>query len=85
MSKGLTKFEKIIESMKNLQLNAEQTYSYIVKIEAKITHDLDALFEALAGTRIHEIQSKIGYAKNLISMVIESKGAFEFEQALHSA
>jgi predicted polyphosphate/ATP-dependent NAD kinase len=80
-----TTFEDIIEHMRTHQLDAEQSFSLIVKIEAKIISDLDALFEALAGAHIHEIQSKIGYAKNLLSMVIDSKGAFDYEQALKSA
>jgi len=81
---NFTTLEEIIETLKKKQLSPENSYSYVTKIEQKIKIDLDALFEGLAGARIHEIQSKIGYAKNLLSLVIESKGAFNYNQALQS-
>jgi hypothetical protein len=46
---------------------------------------MDYLFEGLAGGQIHDILSKIGYTKNLLNLVIESKGAFNYQKALKSA
>ncbi len=82
--KGTT-LEKIIALLKSKQLDANQSYSYILAIEEKIKKDLDMLFERLAGGHIHEIQSKIGYAKNILNLVVESKGAFDYDRALNSA
>ncbi|NVM52913.1 MAG: hypothetical protein HWN66_04360 [Candidatus Helarchaeota archaeon] len=82
--KKFTTLEAIIETFKTRTLSPEESFSLIVKIEQKIIVDIDALFEGLAGGYIHEIQSKIGYTKNLLHLVIESKGAFDYQRALNS-
>ncbi|MFX1294099.1 MAG: hypothetical protein ACFFD2_04475 [Promethearchaeota archaeon] len=77
--------EEFLEILKTQQITPEECYSYIIKIEEKIKMDIDSLFEGLAGGHIHEIQSKIGYVKNLINLVVDSNGAFEYDRALDSA
>ncbi|NVM30889.1 MAG: hypothetical protein HWN65_18760 [Candidatus Helarchaeota archaeon] len=84
MSNVNTTLEEIIQRMKSRELSAEENYSHVVAIEEKFKKDLDVLFEKLAGGHIHEIQSKIGFAKNLLNLVIESKGAFDYKKALES-
>jgi hypothetical protein len=76
--------EAILEKMQNKKLDAPQCYSVLIKIEQKIQADMDALFEGLGGGQIHEILSKIGYSKNYMNLVIESKGAMNFDAALKS-
>jgi len=85
MVQNKSTIEEVLQVMKTKELPAEKNYSFIVAIEEKIKGDIDLLFGRLAGGHIHEIQSKIGYAKNLLDLVIESKGAFEYEKALQSA
>jgi len=85
MTHPATTIEEIIEYMKSRQIPPEKLFCLIEKLEDKIRQDLDFLFQRLAGGHIHEIQSKIGYAKNLITLVIESQGAFTYEKALSSA
>lgn len=77
--------EEVLEVMKTQQLPAEKNYSFLIAIEKKFQQDIDILFSKLAGGHIHEIQSKIGYAKNLLNLVMESKGAFDYKNALNSA
>ena len=85
MTKDPSKIEEVIELMKTRQLEVQQSYLFIIKIEEKIKRDIDILFEKLAGGHIHEIQSKIGFAKNVLKFVLESKGAFDYTKALDSA
>ncbi len=80
-----TSLDEIITLLKTSQLTPEESLSLINKFEEKIKADIDKLFSALAGAYIHEIQSKIGFAKGVISMVVESQGAFEYEPALNQA
>ena len=85
MERKSSTIEELLEVMKSQDPSAEQSYSFVVAIEEKFKGDIDLLFERLAGGHIHEIQSKIGYAKNLLDLVVESKGAFEYKKALQSA
>jgi hypothetical protein len=80
-----TTLDALITAMQGDSLPPEQLFSFIVALEQKINDDIDLLFEKLAGGNIHEIQSKIGYAKNLIQMVIDSKGAFDYSKAKANA
>ena len=84
MAKEPTTLEEILEQMKTLTLDVQKNFTYVVAIEEKVKEDIDLLFEKLAGGHIHEIQSKIGYAKNILNLVIESKGAFDYQKALNS-
>jgi len=77
--------EEIIKKMKASKFSPNDCYKYILKIEEKIKNDINLLFEGLGGGQIHEILSKIGYVKNLIKMAIESKGAFDYQNALKLA
>ena len=77
--------EDILKKMKSGKISPNECYKNIIKIEDKIKHDLNLLFEGLAGTQIHDILSKIGYIKNLINMVVESKGSLDYQGALKSA
>lgn len=52
---------------------AEAYLSLIVKFKDKIKASFDLMLSPLTGTHIHEIQSKIGFSKNILSMVVESK------------
>lgn len=81
----MTLLEEIIKEMKASKLSPNECYAYILKVEQKIKQDMDSLFEGLAGGQIHDILSKIGYTKNLLNLVIESKGAFDYKKALKSA
>ncbi|HUY00771.1 MAG TPA: hypothetical protein VMV49_14515 [Candidatus Deferrimicrobium sp.] len=76
--------EAILEKMQNNEFDAPKCHSYLLKIEQKIQADMDSLFEGLGGGQIHEILSKIGYAKNYMNLVIETKGAMDFNNALKS-
>lgn len=77
--------EEVIKKMKASKLSPNESYQYVLKIEQKINTDVDSLFEGLAGGQIHDILSKIGYTKNLLKLVIESKGTFDYMKALKSA
>lgn len=77
--------EQILEILKTKQIEAQLAVTFINAIETKFKTDIDILFSKLAGGHIHEIQSKIGYAKNLLNLVIESNGAFDYKNALESA
>ena len=84
MAKEPSTIEEILDQMITLNLDVQKNFSYVVALEEKIKEDMDLLFEKLAGGHIHEIQSKIGYAKNILKLVIESKGAFDYQKALNS-
>ena len=71
--------------MKTSKVSPNECYKNLLKIEEKIKRDLNSLFEGLGGGQIHEILSKMGYTKNLIKMVIDSKGTFDYQNALQSA
>ena len=77
--------EDIIKKMKTSKVSPNECYKNLLKIEEKIKRDLNSLFEGLGGGQIHEILSKMGYTKNLIKMVIDSKGTFDYQNALQSA
>lgn len=77
--------EEVIKKMKASKLSPNESYQYVLKIEQKINTDVDSLFEGLAGGQIHDILSKIGYTKNLLKLVLESKGTFDYMKALKSA
>jgi len=81
----MVSLEEILKKMQTSKLSASDCYKFILKIEQKIKHDLNSLFEGLGGTQIHDLLSKIGYIKNLINMVIESKGTLDYQGALKSA
>lgn len=85
MTHDPTTLEELLEVMKTREHPAEKIYSFIVALEEKFKVDIDLLFGRLAGGHIHEIQSKIGYAKNLLDLVVKSKGAFDYDKALQSA
>ena len=84
-SKRPRSLEKILKTLMTDHLTPEECLSLIIKFEDKIKADIDLLFEKLAGAHIHEIQSKIGFAKNVLNLVLESKGAFDYAKALDSA
>ncbi len=81
----MVSLEEILKKMQTSKLSPSDCYKFILKIEQKIKHDLNSLFEGLGGTQIHDLLSKIGYIKNLINMVIESKGTLDYQGALKSA
>jgi len=77
--------EELLELLTQRQIDPATCLFFIEKLEQKILKDIDTLFQKLAGGHIHEIQSKIGYAKNIINLVVESQGAFSYDKALETA
>jgi hypothetical protein len=81
----MVSLEEILKKMQSSKLSPNDCQKFILKIEQKIKNDLNSLFEGLGGAQIHDILSKIGYMKNVINMVIESKGSLDYQGALKSA
>ena len=78
-------FEQFLEALKTRKPSPEESFSVIIELEEKIKRDIEELFEKLAGSHIHEIQAKIGYVKGLLDLVVQSKGAFDYDNALKNA
>lgn len=81
----ISSLEQLLELLNAARLDPATCLASIEVLERKILGDIDLLFQKLAGGNIHEIQSKIGYAKNIIRLVVDSQGAFAYEKALETA